>query len=122
MRRTAEVVLQIGSLLWAVIPEDPKGEARPCMVTACSPYRQHQHVVEVVYGQDHPPQHVISGTVQPYKVEKTSALGRALGLSKTTYFCTVTNVYLNTITKRCKDPCPELDQPELEEIAEKLRG
>ena len=59
--------------------------------------------------------------MQPYKVEKASALGKALGLSKTTFFCTRTLVYSSTIDKHCKEPCPDMDQLRLEEIAESQR-
>lgn len=112
-------MLQIGSLFWAVIPEDAKLVHRACVVTACSPYARHQHVVEVVYGQDHPPQHALAA----YKVEKNSLLGRRLRLSKTTYFCTRTEIYVSTIDKDkvCDEMCPDMDQLMLEEIAEGQR-
>ena len=114
-------MLQIGSLCWAVIPDDGKLLARPCVITACSPYPQHQHVVEVVYGQDHPPQHAQKAAVPPIRVEKTSQLGKALGLAKTTYFFSRKEIYLSTIERHCVALCPVLDQLALEALAETQR-
>jgi hypothetical protein len=117
------MTLRLGSLFWAVILEDPKKEPRPCVAT-CVPTASH-HVVEVVYGQDHPP----VGCPRPGEpgapllVRRGSDLGKALKLTKDTHFCSRALVYVATISPkdlRVGD-CPDLDLLDLESIAQEQR-
>ena len=106
-------MFQEGSLFWATIPEDPKKEPRACVVTCAPPYST--SVVEVVYGQEKPHgPHV-------YRVEPKSELGKALGLSKTTHFCSRTELYVSLVTDQKKPLCPPLDFIAISAIAEKQR-
>jgi hypothetical protein len=105
--------MRVGSLFWARIIGDPKGEPRPCVVTCAPPYSS--VVVEVVYGRGAP-----HGKHQ-YPVEQSSQLGRLLGLTKRTFFCARAEVYLSAIDKQCEGSCPPLDLLAIQEIAEDQR-
>lgn len=106
-------MLQEGSLFWANIPDDPKGEPRAYVVTCAPPYLT--AVVEVVYGQEKP-----YGS-HAYRVEQKSELGRLLGLSKTTHFCVRRDLYVSLITDRKKELCPPLDFVAILAVAEAQR-
>jgi hypothetical protein len=110
--------LRVGSLVWAPIPGDSKGEPRACVVTAFWPFTP--YIAEVVYGQDHPPKTPLAGP-GPHKVIKTSTLGTRLGLSKDTHFCAREIIYTSTITRVITEPCPNHDQLQIEAIAEAQR-
>lgn len=105
--------MRIGSLIWARIIEDPKGEPRPCVVTCAPPYAS--VVVEVVYGRGEP-----RGNHQ-YPVDAGCLLGRMLGLSKRTYFCARAEVYISAVDRQCDGLCPPLDLLAIQEIAEAQR-
>ena len=72
-------------------------------------------VVEVVYGRGAP-----YGRHQ-HPVESSSRLGRLLGLTKKTYFCTRAEVYTAAIDRQCQGSCPPLDLLAIQEIAEDQR-
>lgn len=100
-----------GSLIWARIQSDAEGKSRPCVVLSATP-----HMCEVAWGRGE------QRGAHSVLVRERSATGKALGLTKDTYFCAVENIFKASIDRDDLDgECDPLTLLDLDQLAENVR-